>query len=683
MKHRIIMLNPKNLSPVSRPLSCFLWLTSLLLLLFACQPVQPVQQAPTARHGTLDLRNWPLSQKGPTQLKGEWLFNWSSQPENIRTMSVPGRWENNRKLPLWKSIYGTGIYRLKLQFSPLDQGQVLQLQTSFISSSFRCALNQKPIGWSGLRSDGQAEASRINRFTPFVVTTLSAVLECQVSNRVFHRGGLIEPLWIGETKTLLQREQRTQPFNFVVVGFLLLMAFYHLVLWVLRPQEKLKLWFALFMFSAVVYYDLLQTHLFENLLQASDFSLTLTLLRTGLYVSDIFIALYLREVFAEESSDRMVNILIALLVPLILVTLFFPARIHTLTLLPFWGIHLLEMFYALFVMVLASLHRRKGALLFSLGMGANVLISLHDIAFYMGFTGSGGYPLGIYGYLIFGLSQSMLLAQRFNETFLNSERLSDELRQLNHTLEDRVAWRTRDLAESHGKIQAMTQSQQALMQMIVHDLKNPLSVILEQKRPTSEAWQTIQLAGRQMQHMILNLLDLAVAREQGLKPRCRPVSALELIGEALDEMSIQLNRKHLALQNQIPGNLQLYCDPALIRRVLVNLLSNAIKYAPLASTLTFDHCMHEGGLEITLADQGPGLPPTTVRPAFRGTSPLESPTAPETLATGRGLEFCRLALQAHEGWLGLENLEESGCIARLYLPFAPSETTDSESALST
>jgi two-component system sensor histidine kinase ChiS len=666
------MQNSKNCSFSFRSLSYCVWLT-VLLLMFACQPRQPVKEIPTARNGVINLRDWPLSQKGPTLLNGEWLFNWSSQPENIRTLTVPGRWENSRKLPLWKSLYGTGVYRLKLYFSPLDQGQVLQLQSAFIATSFSCFLNQKKIGWSGPRNDGQEKTSRVNRFTPFVVTGPSAELECQVSNRHFHQGGLIKSIWIGETQTLMQREQHIQRVNFVVIGFVLLMAFYHLILWVLRPQEKLKLWFALMILCGTIYYDLVQTHLAENLLHLSDFSSTLTLLRICLYCSGIFILLYLREVFPEESSPRVVKLLIALLTPLLLITLCFPARVHTLTLIPFCVIHVLELFYALCVMIQSSLHRREGAFLFSIGMSANILIGLHDIFFHMGSTFYKDYPLAIYGYLIFGVSQSMLLAQRFNQSLLQSENLSKKLTHFNHTLEDRVVLRTRDLAESHSKIQVMTQSQQALMQMIVHDLKNPLGVILAQKRPTQETWQTIQLASRQMQHLILNLLDLMVAREQGLQPRSCSVPARELISDALDEMSIQINRKQLNIQNQIPPEINLYCDPALMRRVLVNLLSNAIKYAPLASTLTFSHMTYESGQDITLADQGPGLPPAHVRPAFRGKRPLDSDQGLESIASGHGLEFCRRALEAHQGWLGLENLETGGCIAHIYLPFGTAD----------
>ena len=72
-------------------------------------------------------------------------------------------------------------------------------------------------------------------------------------------------------------------------------------------------------------------------------------------------------------------------------------------------------------------------------------------------------------------------------------------------------------------------------------------------------------------------------------------------------------------------------DAVLFEQVLVNLLDNAAKYAPPGSTVTIAGRRSEDGVEITVIDEGPGLPRRGPGAGIRQVLPGE----PGRPATGR------------------------------------------------
>src|SRR5581483_11029851 len=94
-----------------------------------------------------------------------------------------------------------------------------------------------------------------------------------------------------------------------------------------------------------------------------------------------------------------------------------------------------------------------------------------------------------------------------------------------------------------------------------------------------------------------------------------------------------------------------FCEPTHLEQVLSNLVGNALEYttAPIHVSARVD----EGGwLEVTVADEGQGLPPERVESVFRKTAPAGQNRARGGL--GLGLYFCRLVVARSFGgriWL--------------------------------
>lgn len=105
-------------------------------------------------------------------------------------------------------------------------------------------------------------------------------------------------------------------------------------------------------------------------------------------------------------------------------------------------------------------------------------------------------------------------------------------------------------------------------------------------------------------------------------------------------------------------------DALLFGRVLDNVLENALKYTPEKSPIEISVDSGDGGISLSIADRGPGLPAgahTAVFDKFiRGTH--------DVAGVGLGLAIARGIAEAHAGTITADNRPEGGAVFRVHLP---------------
>jgi C4-dicarboxylate-specific signal transduction histidine kinase len=125
-------------------------------------------------------------------------------------------------------------------------------------------------------------------------------------------------------------------------------------------------------------------------------------------------------------------------------------------------------------------------------------------------------------------------------------------------------------------------------------------------------------------------------------------------------------RLQLALEG---GGARVRGDRVLLEQVLVNLVHNAqqaMQDQPRHRRGIELACRRlDAGLRISVADQGPGIPPEQLDQVF---APFFT-TKPEGL--GLGLNICRSIVEAHGGALSVENLPGGGARFSFTLPAHP------------
>jgi two-component system, sensor histidine kinase and response regulator len=218
---------------------------------------------------------------------------------------------------------------------------------------------------------------------------------------------------------------------------------------------------------------------------------------------------------------------------------------------------------------------------------------------------------------------------------------------------------------------------------LVHDLKNPLAVvlgnaeILMQARSSPAkaqvALQEILASAELMLGMVMDLLDAGRSADGRLVPRKTPFEVQGLLEEIRQRAAARAawNGQNVVVA---PGAvLTLTADRELVRRVIDNLLDNCFKYAPSGGTITLDGvALGASEVEIRVRDEGPGVPRELRERIFDKYFQLDRDVAERgRTSRGLGLVFCKTAVEAHGGGISVEDNQPRGSTFIIRLPLAP------------
>jgi two-component system sensor histidine kinase KdpD len=117
------------------------------------------------------------------------------------------------------------------------------------------------------------------------------------------------------------------------------------------------------------------------------------------------------------------------------------------------------------------------------------------------------------------------------------------------------------------------------------------------------------------------------------------------------------------------------CDGAIVRRVVENLVSNAIKHTPADAPVCIAVRAAGDRVRIEVTDGGPGVPSEARERIFEKFGTVEMRREQKYHSAGLGLSFCKLAVQAHGGTIGVESAEPQGSVFWFELPAQPQGPT--------
>jgi len=230
------------------------------------------------------------------------------------------------------------------------------------------------------------------------------------------------------------------------------------------------------------------------------------------------------------------------------------------------------------------------------------------------------------------------------------------------------------LKSTNDKLVELDRFKEGMTGMIVHDLKNPLYVLIN---GSSEPETT--LAGKQMLNMVLNILD--VQKFESAQMRIQPVnfSLNNCLTEALQQVKLLYFRKSITVVNNLSVNLTIKGDYELINRVFINLLTNAIKFTPNNGKITIHENLPDDGfgdfIKISISDTGKGIPEDKLNTIFSKFAQAEAVSSGGIRSTGLGLAFCKLAIEAHNGQIGVDSVLGKGSSFWFLLPKGDSSVT--------
>ena len=254
------------------------------------------------------------------------------------------------------------------------------------------------------------------------------------------------------------------------------------------------------------------------------------------------------------------------------------------------------------------------------------------------------------------------------QSALKLRRLSAELREHYDLLKH----------QRDGMVRLQLQKER-LMAFVVHDLKNPVNAmdlhaqLLTRDRTLGESAREsaaqIRSTARQLNRMIMNLLDISKADEGKLSAKRIDIDLRALVEAIAGEMAVVARDRSVTIEVCVEAD-RLAADEDLIHRTLGNLVENAIRHAPKGTAVRILAVRGDGATELRVADAGTGVPLAMRESIFDPFVQLEGKGLPSSRSgRGLGLTFCRLAVEAHGGRIWIEDANP-GAVFAMRIPDA-------------
>jgi signal transduction histidine kinase len=213
-----------------------------------------------------------------------------------------------------------------------------------------------------------------------------------------------------------------------------------------------------------------------------------------------------------------------------------------------------------------------------------------------------------------------------------------------------------DKLENRLRYRKSIESQINLMNIALHEIKNPLASInlandIIRKDVTTAGRMTdmIKSSVGMMQKRLANLLMQSELEEKDLVLNIEEINIKEMFIRLLNNFELLANRKKQLIELNCDDTLIVEGDRSKISDVLHNLLSNAIKYSYLNTTIKVSAREAGNYMHIEVKDEGQGLNFEDIQKLFTKFAKLSSkPTGKET-SNGLGLSITKSFVELHRG----------------------------------
>ncbi|MEK8126888.1 ATP-binding protein [Paenibacillus filicis] len=661
----------------------------LLVLVLGGKQLLYTSAGPTAQAGVLDLRGWKWKQEPTVNLNGEWEFYWKQlwRPSEFWAAqgkldpdyaTVPGPW--NGQIVAGQAIGGEGYatYRLRVLLSKQERELAVRVPT--INTAYKLWINGRPIAVAGIVGT-TAQLSK-PQFMPMLSGTPSGQEELelvlQVSNFDHQKGGIRQPIELGFFDAVAREKELSVGFDTLVIGSLLIMGLYHIGLFTARTKEPSTLWFGIFCLLFGLRMSLLGEILLIKLFPKFSWELALVLEYVTAALSLPVFAAFVASLYPKESS-RLLNKVLTIVVltySVLIVTL--PPRLFTQGLWVLQVLVLLGVAYILSIIAVAFARRREGAAVLLVPCMLLGVAIVNDMLFAHELIQTTD-RMSAFALLIFVFFQSVLLSIKLSRAFVNEEKLSAALTDLNEGLQEKVRERTLDLEEANEALRMrnedmvrLEKSRSQLISNISHDLGTPLTTIqchveaildgivdTEQQR---EAYlRIIHGKVRGMDRLIEDLFQLSRLEARQVEFKLLPIASDRLMERLFHRYELDARNAGLTYELALRGEAvrrgpysTVLADPERMHQVYGNLIYNSIKFTPAGGRILVEMTDNGDGIVCRISDTGQGITADDLPFVFDRFYTSNTSRNAHTGGKGLGLSIAREIVEVHGGRIWIE-----------------------------
>jgi signal transduction histidine kinase len=211
-----------------------------------------------------------------------------------------------------------------------------------------------------------------------------------------------------------------------------------------------------------------------------------------------------------------------------------------------------------------------------------------------------------------------------------------------------------------------------------HELRTPLTLMRAtaeiglRSRPHPEQRQILQDIINEtdyMNHMVDDLLLLSRLDARRLQLAQEIIPAAELVAETIRQIEKLGKEKGVRLtMDGARGNL--LGDRGRVRQVLLILLDNALRFTPSGGTIHLSAQPSGTFIEMIVADDGPGIPPSDLPHLFERFYQVRTSAADYSRTNGLGLSIAKALIEAQHGSIHINSAAGKGTQVHLLFPCA-------------
>jgi signal transduction histidine kinase len=141
-----------------------------------------------------------------------------------------------------------------------------------------------------------------------------------------------------------------------------------------------------------------------------------------------------------------------------------------------------------------------------------------------------------------------------------------------------------------------------------------------------------------------------------------------VINEVVLLMNDIAEHKSIVISSEIPNDIKVYSDKAMVVTVLRNLISNAIKFTQIDGKIMVFAEIKQNELIVSISDNGVGISKARMDNLFKITEKHSTPGTQKEKGTGLGLILCKEFIEKNKGKIWIESQVGIGTTFYFTLP---------------
>jgi len=233
---------------------------------------------------------------------------------------------------------------------------------------------------------------------------------------------------------------------------------------------------------------------------------------------------------------------------------------------------------------------------------------------------------------------------------------------------DEIEKKNAELEKKNQSLMQMDDFKEDLINLIVHDMKNPLFVIQGNLQMMSmgidknaldylkKYISRIERSSQQLLRMVVNLLDISRIQDGSIELKKEQVDFPKIINDVTKSIKDLPENENKTINIDIGENVSyIASDKSIMERVIDNLISFAVHNVEDTGTISVQlERVNDASIRLMVIDNGTQIPKKFHDKIFEKFSQAEIKKSGYKVGRGLGLTFCKLAIEAHNGSMNLD-----------------------------